>query len=659
MSMIVCHINRESRWSVMKICLGIIAGVFAGSVMVAVEGAEMKASVYYVSVNGNNSNPGTEKKPYRTIQKAADSMKEGDTCVISGGVYRETVRVRQSNVAFRGQGRVVITGCDKAEQMQPCSINDRKGLKTDVDKPVYDVFCGEKYIMPARYPNKTSPMTSNKDWEHSFIGPNGNIDIGPDHAQRQLSNLNDGYYVGLHGPVGRGALASWYSISMPITGVNKGGYISVDAENASSGFMGKYGQEKGLGYIIGAKAALDAPGEWYSDGKQVLLIPPEGETKGYEFRTRLYGALISGNGVRLENIQFKAAAAQVHGDNVSFDKCVFEYISPFQHNPNPTGNRSSIQSLNSCWGFPDNGTAGVFVQGDGFVAENCRFSKSWWCGMMLRGNKARVENCLFEDMNWMAKRSAGLFSWGDENIVRYCTFSNMGGAAIEGGNAMWIEQYAKKNVWEYNYIEDVCKLIVDQGFFYVNHQLGNNTEAGSVWRYNVGKGSRGPEKGNWTRTTVGYYVDNSSSGYHVHNNIAIDANNAIRYNDTKNGEEAGKRVWFFNNTFYRCGTVAYGCWSQNREKAKADADVRLINNIAIGGGLQFAKWRNRKKVNNRDSLPASVVKDPVNLDFTPVDESLKTGGVPVDDEPVTYVGAVDPEKGMWRYGADISKLPSF
>lgn len=598
-------------------------------------------------------------KPYKTILSALTAMKDGDVCVISAGVYRECIDVRQNNVTLLGQGRVVITGCDEAGEMRPCEVNGKKALKRTVVGPVYEVFRGSQYLMLARYPDKTSPMTSNEDWEESFIDPAGNIDLR-EHAQKKFPKLANGYYVGLHGRFGvkQGKLSSWYSISAPIMGIGANGQILVNQEEASSGFLGPYGQGNGLGYIIGAKAVLDAQGEWYSDGRKIILIPPAAGEGRYELRTRLYGAVITGNSVRLENIRFKAAAARVEGNDVSLVKCTFEYISPFQHTRNDKPENKKGQSLVCCWGDPENGTAGVFVQGDGFVAENCRFAKSWWCGMMIRGNDARVENCLFEDMDWIARRCAGLFSWGNDNVVRYCTFRNLGAAAIEGGNANWIGQYAKRNIWEYNYIENVCQLIVDQGFFYVNQQSGSNPKANSVWRYNFGKGSRGPTKGIWARTAVGYYIDNSSSGYRVHNNIAIEANEAIRYNDTMDGPQAGKGIWFYNNTFYKCDAIGFGCWTPGG-KAQLDAEVMLINNLAIPeGSLDFSKWaKSLKWHNNLQSLPVSVLKNPDRMDFTPTDERLKSGGVSVLNQNISYIGAVDPEKGMWRYGADESKLP--
>jgi hypothetical protein len=46
---------------------------------------------YYVSPSGNDANPGTEAQPWRTIQKAADTMMAGDTVYIRGGTYSEQV----------------------------------------------------------------------------------------------------------------------------------------------------------------------------------------------------------------------------------------------------------------------------------------------------------------------------------------------------------------------------------------------------------------------------------------------------------------------------------------------------------------------------------------------------------------------------------------
>lgn len=49
------------------------------------------SGIYYVSVNGDDSHPGTLDQPWRTIQKAADFVQAGDTVIVQSGTYDERV----------------------------------------------------------------------------------------------------------------------------------------------------------------------------------------------------------------------------------------------------------------------------------------------------------------------------------------------------------------------------------------------------------------------------------------------------------------------------------------------------------------------------------------------------------------------------------------
>lgn len=587
-------------------------------------------------------------KPYKTISSALLKMKDGDTCIINEGVYRETINIKLNNITLKGQGKVVITGCDSIGKMQTSFLNGQKIQKKFIGKPVYDVFQDNNYLSLSRYPNKVAAMTSNIDWKKSEIKTDGTIKF-----DKKLHHIYDGYYLGIHNKGNK--LKSWYSITVPIKKIDKKGFLHVEEEEASSGFLGKYGIGKGLGYIIGSKTVLDAKGEWYADKEYVYIIPLSDIAKTYEVRVRLYGMTILSNGVDIENIHFKAASAWIKGNHATLKKCTFEYISPFMHTANNKPKNKRTQSLTSCWGTPKNDTSGVFVSGDNFFAEDCIFSKSWWAGMTLRGNHATIQNCLFENLNWMAKRSAGLFSWGNYNKVRFCTFKNLGGSAIEGGNASWVKQYAKNNIWEFNYIENVCTLIVDQGFFYINHQSGKNPKANSIWRYNVGRGARGPQKGSWTKNTVGLYLDNSSSGYRIHNNIVIDANEGIHYNDSKDGVDAGRDVLFYNNIFYNCDSLVYNVF----KNGKSDANVTLINNLLVSCPTKALKsWKRvLKSKKNIEVFNSLLFKSPVNMNLTPTLRKYIKNIIPNESiNNAKYIGAVNPEKGMWKYGADVSKL---
>jgi Right handed beta helix region len=57
---------------------------------------------FYVSTTGNDSNPGTQTAPWRTIQHAADTAGAGSTVNVRGGIYEELVRVNASGNARDG-----------------------------------------------------------------------------------------------------------------------------------------------------------------------------------------------------------------------------------------------------------------------------------------------------------------------------------------------------------------------------------------------------------------------------------------------------------------------------------------------------------------------------------------------------------------------------
>jgi Right handed beta helix region/Protein of unknown function (DUF1565) len=47
------------------------------------------AATYHVATTGSDSNPGTEKQPWRTVAKAVNAMVAGDTTYVRGGTYNE------------------------------------------------------------------------------------------------------------------------------------------------------------------------------------------------------------------------------------------------------------------------------------------------------------------------------------------------------------------------------------------------------------------------------------------------------------------------------------------------------------------------------------------------------------------------------------------
>ncbi len=72
---------------------------------------------YFVATTGNDDNPGTEALPWRTVQKAADTMVAGDSVSIRAGLYSEEVMPQNSGapgseIVYKGypNEEVIIEG---------------------------------------------------------------------------------------------------------------------------------------------------------------------------------------------------------------------------------------------------------------------------------------------------------------------------------------------------------------------------------------------------------------------------------------------------------------------------------------------------------------------------------------------------------------------
>ncbi len=74
----------------------------------------------YVSITGNDTNPGTLAAPWRTIQKAANVAAPGTTVLVQPGTYNEKVTVNVSGsaaagfVTFQATSNVVVSGSNVA-----------------------------------------------------------------------------------------------------------------------------------------------------------------------------------------------------------------------------------------------------------------------------------------------------------------------------------------------------------------------------------------------------------------------------------------------------------------------------------------------------------------------------------------------------------------
>jgi hypothetical protein len=101
-----------------------------------------QSTTYYVNgLKGSDSNTGTQSLPWKTIQKAANTLKTGTTVFVAAGTYNERVSVPHPGITFQAQGLVnmqgfIITGSDTIISgfnidNTPASGWDGYGIKAD------------------------------------------------------------------------------------------------------------------------------------------------------------------------------------------------------------------------------------------------------------------------------------------------------------------------------------------------------------------------------------------------------------------------------------------------------------------------------------------------------------------------------------------------
>ena len=100
------------------------------------EPRRLLAASYFVSVNGNDANPGTDPTlAWRNIQKAFDAATPGSTVTVLPGKYYEKLVLNVSGnatdgyITFQAQGKVVISGKRLPRGGDMIAINNRSYVK--------------------------------------------------------------------------------------------------------------------------------------------------------------------------------------------------------------------------------------------------------------------------------------------------------------------------------------------------------------------------------------------------------------------------------------------------------------------------------------------------------------------------------------------------
>ncbi len=128
------------------------------------------ADTFYVSVSGDDANPGTLEEPFSSIQCAVDRMGPGDTCYIRGGTYHEAVDLSGVTgssgepVTLKNYQDEIVVLEGTAAITTPWLLDEGNVYKTTLSEDVTQLFVDNQLMTLARFPN--SPVFSDHMWSN-------------------------------------------------------------------------------------------------------------------------------------------------------------------------------------------------------------------------------------------------------------------------------------------------------------------------------------------------------------------------------------------------------------------------------------------------------------------------------------------------------------
>lgn len=539
---------------------------------------------YYVAPHGNDNNPGTLRLPFRTIQKAANTLKPGDTCFIRGGVYRESVKILHSGTkqkpivftAFKNE-KVLITGTNKVEGWKTYMPNIYFKV---VRKPVLQLCINGRNAPEAAFPDiNTDNIFDQSKWIQLKTLANGTCKFPdfkfPENYWRGATLIVLCHYrwVALNGEIalnsGDSALCHKRSLKWDQIGYRK--YIG-----------------EGLGYITGHINAMDSENEWLWIRDTLFIFSRDNlNDKIIEAQFRTYGFDCSGkSSIIIRNIHFTYCSLNLGASqNCVTDNCIFENICPFftHHESFDRFMKSPADSVN--FGISHWSGKGIKLSGFNNIIQNCHINGSWGDGISIGGQNNTIFNCLIENCNRSATDAAGIAVIGKGHQILYNTIRYCGRSGIVHNDSRRIRIL-------YNKIHDCGLLTMDNGLTHCFKTNGENTEIAYNWLYN----NKAIQLGE------GLYIDNNCQNFLIHHNVVWNCYVGIRVN------RPAENIMIYHNTVFNC---------ENAQATTGYIDVTGLKNVQVFNNLSDKSWSDGTDFDRNISMFKFPVTEEGTPDFYP------------------------------------------
>lgn len=605
---------------------------------------------YYVSVQGDDQNPGTRDEPFRNIQRFADIARPGDICLVRKGTYRETVRPKNGGrvgdpiryVAYPGE-KVTISGTELISGQW--SLYKDSIYQTKVDRDVEQLFVDGKMMIEARWPN----MRFEDSWERSCWASS---DPGSGYEKMVDAELAE-TDIDWTGAIATLNVAhQFHTWTRRVSKHSKGSdtFEYVGDMGKLSGTIGSPGHwSNDYYYLSGKREALDIPTEWYydRDTKMLYLWAPDGKSPA----SRAVEVKVRDRAFEVNNLN------EIHVIGFHFFGCTFQFENTVHSLVDDCHLRFPVYARELSDRRGGGATPTTSMSGSHNIIRNCTLGYTPLAGLAMTGSYNTLANNFVHDVCWNGSlRYPAISLRADDRpsnewnptIVKGNTVLNAGSAGIGfRGQAYTIE---------YNYVRHCGMMSHDVAAIYTS----GSSIAGSIVCYNWVHNCH-PEIENGKNIGLGIRADDQCRNMSVHHNVVWDVGlDSIimkgEYHKVYNNTTFHTEPKFKYGNSIRMDTEPepYKAWRMDAPLFSVqNAHSLVFNNVT---GLIRAEHRKATPLINRSSVIHNELNyspqlcDAENLDFRPkADSSLVDAGVPMPGITDHFEGEA-PDIGAYEHG---------
>ncbi|MGV9293132.1 right-handed parallel beta-helix repeat-containing protein [Amycolatopsis sp. NPDC003676] len=634
--------------------VAVLAAAFVTTLAVA-PAASAAGRTFYVATNGHDTANGqAPTAAFQHVQRCADVMVAGDTCVIAGGTYRETVKPANSGtagkpIAYRtapGE-KVTLSGAEPVRGWAKVSAADVAAIaKTDpfaANSPFSQaVSAGNVYSTAV---DLGSDVTTVQVFTDGTMGveaqwPYPGLDLVTPKLAYAGAGSADATIVdpGMTRPAGywngaRALTGYWYVSATSTVASSAVGSVTLAAAPPCTHKV----VPKDTRYsLFGKIGELANPGEWFYDtaAKRLYVYSTDNpaahnlEAK----RRKLAFDLTNSSYTNLTGLTLFGASVQTGSSstNVVLDKINAHYLSHYT---------DITQGATDCGSTVTRGVAdtGLVINGTNNQVVNSNLAYSAGNAIALRGQHNTASNNVIHDADYLGTYAAGIAVAGNSQTVQHNTIYRVGRSGI---NLQWDVAAGTTpgpDRIAYNDISQYARLSLDTAAIYTC--CASDMLQTSIDHNILHDGT--PTPGVNPFAVAGIYADNGQSNLTIANNVGW---NNLEKTVMLNGLGSGSR----NNLVYNNTGGATLFYVKGPGQSTG---TKLYNNIGEIVGLAGATDGGMLISNN---LPADT--DPKFVDAATHDYRLSADS-PARNAAIPLPGINDgstdptPSLGAYQYGA--------